>query len=278
MDLQHFAKQIRYYTLKELNHLGFGHYGGSLSLVETLAVLYGAEMNASPAKRTDPDRDYFVLSKGHAGPALYATLFLKGYFDEDFLYSLNQNGTNLPSHPDCNKTPGVDMTTGSLGQGISAATGIAKGNKILGKSNYTFAVVGDGELNEGQCWEAFQFAAHHQLDHLVVLIDDNKKQLDGYTSEISEPFDFVEKMTAFGFNSWRIPGNDIEAIQAAIQKAKSLSGKPVAIVLDTIKGYGVPYVAEMKDNHHIRPNAQGVQALKDAVTTLGHELGLGGNE
>lgn len=272
MDIQKFADQIRYYTMRELDHLGFGHFGGSLSIVETLAVLYGKVMNVSAEKRDDPDRDYFVLSKGHAGPALYATLFLKGYFDEAFLFSLNQNGTNLPSHPDRIKTPGIDMTTGSLGQGISAATGIAKGNQLLGKENYTFAVVGDGELNEGQCWEAFQFAAHQKLDHLIVLIDDNKKQLDGYTTDICDPFDFVEKMRAFGFNSWRVNGRDVSAIEAAIDQAKKGKGAPTAIVLDTVKGQGVPYFEEMTDNHHIRPDEATKIAIKESIESLAKKI------
>lgn len=272
MDTRKFADQIRFYTMKELDNLGFGHFGGSLSIVETLAVLYGNVMNVSPEKKDDPDRDYFVLSKGHAGPALYATLFLKGYFDEGFLYSLNQNGTNLPSHPDRIKTPGVDMTTGSLGQGISAATGIAKGNQLLGKSNYTYAIVGDGELNEGQCWEAFQFAAHQKLDHLIVLIDDNKKQLDGYTTDICDPFDFVEKMQAFGFSSWRVDGSDVDAIEAAIDQAKQVKGKPTAIVLDTVKGQGVPYLEELVDNHHIRPDEADKVAIKKAIVTLAGKI------
>ncbi|MEI5993464.1 transketolase [Candidatus Enterococcus mansonii] len=272
MNTQKFADQIRYYTMRELAHLGFGHFGGSLSIVETLAVLYGKVMDVSPAKKDDSDRDYFVLSKGHAGPALYATLFLKGYFDEAFLFSLNQNGTKLPSHPDRIKTPGVDMTTGSLGQGISAATGIAKGNQLFGKENYTFAIVGDGELNEGQCWEAFQFAAHQKLDHLIVLIDDNKKQLDGYTVDICDPFDFVEKMQAFGFNSWRVDGGDVEAIEAALKQAKELIGKPTAIVLDTIKGQGVPYFEELVDNHHVRPDGAGKVAIKEAIEALAEKI------
>lgn len=271
MSLKEFANQIRYYTMKELDHLGFGHYGGSLSIVEALAVLYGEAMNQSSEHPKDPNRDYFVLSKGHAGPALYATLFLTGYFDEKFLYSLNQNGTNLPSHPDRNKTPGVDMTTGSLGQGVSAATGIAKGNQILEKENYTYCIVGDGELNEGQCWEAFQFAAHHRLDHFIVLIDDNKKQLDGYTEEICRPFDFVEKMTAFGFSSWGVDGSNVAEISQAIKKAKSLKGKPIAIILDTTKGQGIDYFEKMTNNHHVRPNDSDQKAIQKALAELSKE-------
>lgn len=272
METQKFADQIRYYTMRELDNLGFGHFGGSLSIVETLAVLYGKILNVSSERKDDPDRDYVVLSKGHAGPALYATLFLKGYFNETFLFSLNQNGTNLPSHPDRIKTPGIDMTTGSLGQGISAATGIAKGNQLLGKENYTYAIVGDGELNEGQCWEAFQFAAHQKLDHLIVLIDDNKKQLDGYTADICDPLDFVQKMQAFGFTSWRVAGDDVKAIEEALNQAKQLSGKPTAIVLDTTKGQGVPYLEDLMDNHHIRPDEAGKKAITEAIEVLAEKI------
>ena len=182
--LRKFATKIRLNTLRTLNHLGFGHYGGSLSIVEVLAVLYGEIMPMTPEIFASRDRDYFVLSKGHAGPALYSTLYLNGFFDKEFLYSLNTNGTKLPSHPDRNLTPGIDMTTGSLGQGISVATGLAYGQRIRKSPFYTYAIVGDGELNEGQCWEAIQFASHQQLSNLIVFVDDNKKQLDGFTKDI----------------------------------------------------------------------------------------------
>jgi transketolase len=263
-----FADKIRYYTLMELGHTGFGHYGGSLSIVEALAVLYGKHVNKHVDEPHNPNRDYFVLSKGHGGPALYATLFLKGFINEDVLYSLNQNGTTLPSHPDRNLTPGVEMTTGSLGQGISVATGIAYSNKLDGRDNYTYCIVGDGELNEGQCWEAFQFAAHHRLNRLIVFIDDNKKQLDGPTKDIIDPLDFVEKMKAFGFSSSSVNGSSTTAIDQAIIKAKQVTDKPSAIVLDTIKGQGVPYLEQKADNHHIRPNEKDKQALQEAISHL----------
>ncbi|MGE8203904.1 transketolase [Heyndrickxia sp. NPDC080065] len=263
-----FADKIRYFTLKELGHLGFGHYGGSLSIVETLAVLYGKHLNKQVDDPTNPNRDYFILSKGHGGPALYATLFLKGFFPEEVLYSLNQNGTTLPSHPDRNLTPGVEMTTGSLGQGISVATGIAFSNQLDERDNYTYCIVGDGELNEGQCWEAFQFAGHHRLNRLIVFIDDNKKQLDGPTKDIIDPLDLVEKMAAFGFSASRVDGSSIRTIDEAIQQAKQVTDKPIAIVLDTTKGQGVPYLEQKADNHHVRPNDEDKQALKEAIALL----------
>jgi transketolase len=276
MDLQKveaFRDEIRLKTLKELYHLGFGHYGGSLSIVEALAVLYGEVMKVNPQDPKWEDRDYFILSKGHGGPSLYATLAAKGYFPEEVLYTLNQNGTTLPSHPDKNLTPGVDMTTGSLGQGISAAVGVALSHKLSNKDNYTYCIVGDGELNEGQCWEAAQFAAHHKLNHLFILVDDNKKQLDGLTKDIIDPLDFVEKFEAFGFYTLRVDGRSLEQIYQAIEEGKGQAEQPVAIILDTVKGQGVPYLEEKADNHHIRPSKEDEEAIVRAIAELENKLG-----
>lgn len=249
--LEKFADRIRVETLKELKELGFGHIGGSMSIIETLAVLYGEIMKVDPKNPDSKERDYFVLSKGHAGPALYATLALKGYFSLDMLKTLNQNGTKLPSHPDRLLTAGVDATTGSLGQGISEAVGIAVGNKLKSLNNYTYCIVGDGELNEGQCWEAIMFAAHQNLDNFILFIDENKKQLDGKTEEICKSFDFVKKLESFGFRAKRVKGNLVSEIYEAVNWAK-LQDSPVAIVLDTIKGQGIPYFENMGANHHVR--------------------------
>ncbi|MBO0959862.1 transketolase [Neobacillus sp. MM2021_6] len=276
MDLQKletFRDEIRLMTLKELYHLGFGHYGGSLSIIEVLAVLYGQVMRVDPEDPNWEDRDYFILSKGHGGPGLYATLAVKGFFPEEVLYTLNQNGTTLPSHPDRNLTPGVDMTTGSLGQGISAAVGVALSHKLSAKDNFTYCIVGDGELNEGQCWEAFQFAAHHKLNHLFVFIDDNKKQLDGLTKDIIDPLDFEEKFAAFGFYTLKVDGRSLQQIYEAIEKGKAQTAGPVAIILDTVKGQGVPYLEEKADNHHIRPNQADEAAILDAIEVLENKLG-----
>ncbi|PKG24627.1 transketolase [Niallia nealsonii] len=260
--------QIRLLTLKELHHLGFGHYGGSLSIVEALAVLYGGVMKIDSKNPKWEERDYFILSKGHGGPSLYATLALKGFFPEAVLYTLNQNGTKLPSHPDRNLTPGVDMTTGSLGQGISAAVGVALSHKLSDRQNNTYCIVGDGELNEGQAWEAFQFAAHHRLHHLFVLVDDNKKQLDGPTKEIIDPLDFIAKFTAFGFYTLSVDGSSISEIYEAIEKGKAQGEKPVAIILDTVKGQGVTYLEKKADNHHIRPTKEDEEAILEAIYEL----------
>ncbi|MNW25544.1 Transketolase [compost metagenome] len=276
LDLQKlelFRDEVRLKTLKELHHLGFGHYGGSLSIVEALAVLYGEVMKLDPANPKWEKRDYFILSKGHGGPGLYATLAAKGYFPEEVLYTLNQNGTKLPSHPDKNLTPGVDMTTGSLGQGISAAVGVALSHKLSNKDNYTYCIVGDGELNEGQCWEAFQFAAHHKLNRLFVFVDDNKKQLDGLTKDIIDPLDFEEKFNAFGFYTMKVDGSSLQEIYEAIEKGKAQKNKPIAIILDTVKGQGVPYLEEKADNHHIRPSEADEAAILSAIAELETKLG-----
>lgn len=266
--LELFRDQIRLWTLKQLYHLGFGHYGGSLSIVEALAVLYGKVMKITPDNFHDEKRDRFILSKGHGGPALYATLALKGFIPFGMLYTLNQNGTRLPSHPDRNLTPGVEMTTGSLGQGISVAVGVALSHKLSGIPAYTYTIVGDGELNEGQCWEAIQFAAHHQLHRFVVLVDDNKKQLDGWTKDIVNPRDFVEKFKSFGFWSRRVDGSSLAEIEEAIEEGKKQTEMPVAIILDTKKGQGVPYLEAKEDNHHIRPTEEDKRAIEAAIQEL----------
>lgn len=271
--LKRFATEIRYHTVSNLNQLGFGHYGGSLSIVEVLAALYGEILDITVQNFSSHERDHFVLSKGHAGPALYSTLYLKGFFDYDFLRSLNQNGTHLPSHPDRNLTPGIDMTTGSLGQGMSAATGIAYGKKIQQSPYFTYTLVGDGELNEGQCWEAAQFAAHHQLKNLILFVDDNKKQLDGRTEEICQTFDFVEKFSAFGWEATRVDGSNISEILEAIKRAQlSDLEKPKCIVLDTVKGQGVDFLENMESNHHLRPDSDLANQLKLVEETLLKEL------
>ncbi|HFI0084120.1 TPA: transketolase [Streptococcus suis] len=272
LELKQFATDIRRNILETLNQLGFGHYGGSLSIVEVLAALYGEVLDITVQNFSSKERDHFILSKGHAGPALYSTLYLKGFFDHDFLWSLNKNGTRLPSHPDRNLTPGIDMTTGSLGQGISVATGVAYAKKIQDSPYFTYTLVGDGELNEGQCWEAVQFAAHQELSHLITFVDDNKKQLDGTTAEISRTFDFVDKFAAFGWEAVRVDGSDIEAIIEAIQTFKnSSSNRPKCIVLDTIKGQGVDFLETMESNHHLRLDADLRAQLEASVHSLKHK-------
>jgi len=246
-ELNIFAAEIRLTLLEEMKIRGFGHIGGSLSICDLLAVLYGKVMKYNPEDPKWADRDKLVSSKGHAGPAIYATLAMKGFFPKEELATLNRPGTNLPSHCDKNKTIGVDCTTGSLGQGTSQAVGMALGDKIRGRNCKTYLIVGDGECNEGQVWEAAMFAAAKKVTNLVWIIDDNKKQLDGPTAEILNPFDFRAKFEAFGFDAVRVKGNDVEALYEALTKEPT--DKPIAIIMDNIKGSGVKAVEETAANH-----------------------------
>lgn len=254
-SLQKLAAQIRIGTVESIKSRGFGHIGGALSVCDALAVLYGSQMTVDPANPKMPTRDKLVCSKGHAGPAVYAALALKGFYPYDEIKTLNQPGTKFPSHCDCNKTPGVDITTGSLGQGTSLAAGIALADKLKKQSCRTFLIVGDGEINEGQCWEAFMFAAAKKISNLVVLIDWNKKQLDGYTKDILPNEDLDGKMRAFGFETVRINGNDVEALYEALENTKKGGDKPYAIVMDTVKGAGVKEVEETMSNHSMTVGA-----------------------
>ncbi len=246
-----FAEEIRVETLKEFAALGFGHVGGAMSVVETLAVLYGGEMRINPQNPQWPERDRLVMSKGHAGPALYATLALKGYFPPEVLKTLNQGGTTLPSHCDRLKTPGVDMTTGSLGQGISLACGLALGNRIQGRGSYTYLVLGDGECNEGQVWEGAMFAAHFKLSHLIGFVDLNKQQLDGSTKDVMDMGDMVDKFESFGWLTKKVNGHNVDEILDAIHAGKAQDEKPVMIILDTVKGNGCEFALQKFPNHHI---------------------------
>jgi len=246
-DLQRFALEIRLATIEELGSLGFGHVGGSLSMADAMAVLYGSVMNIDPKRPQWEDRDKFISSKGHAGPVVYATLALKGYFPKEDLMTLNKPDTHYPSHCDRKKTVGVDMTTGSLGQGTSLACGMALGDKLKGRPSRVFVMVGDGECNEGQVWEAAMFAAGKKLDNMTWFIDNNGKQLDGYVKDILDTGDLAKKFEAFGFKTVRINGNDVEQIYDAI--AIPHEGQPLAIVMDTVKGKGVKDVEDTVMNH-----------------------------
>lgn len=246
-ELNIFAAEIRITLLEELKARGFGHIGGSLSICDLLAVLYGKVMNYRVEDPKWPERDKLVCSKGHAGPAVYATLALKGFFPREELATLNRPHTNLPSHCDKNKTPGIDCTTGSLGQGTSQAVGMALGDKLKGRNCRTFLIVGDGELNEGQCWEAAMFTAAKKVNNLVWIIDDNKKQLDGPTAEVLPTFDLRAKFEAFGFDAVRVPGNDVCALHKALDK--KAEDRPIAIIMDNVKGSGVKAVEETASNH-----------------------------
>lgn len=250
-NIRRFSADIRIETIKALAHAGFGHIGGSISIADVLAVLYGGAMKIDPKNPNWEDRDWLVLSKGHCGPGLYATLALKGYFPMEMLKTINKPGTKLPSHCDRLKTPGIDMTTGSLGQGMSSALGIALGNKLKGKDSYTYCILGDGEIQEGQVWEGVQLAFHHKVDNFIVFVDYNKKQLDGKLDDISKPLDIVGKFKAFGWDARKVKGYDVQEIYDAIQEAKLAKGKPSVIVLDTYKGLGCSFAENAEFNHYM---------------------------
>ena len=265
-NLEKIAREIRILTVKCIASLGSGHIGGSMSIVDVLTALYYKEMNVDPKNPLMEGRDRLVVSKGHAGPAVYATLAHKGYFPESELYTLNKYGTNLPSHCDMNKTPGVDMTTGSLGQGISCAIGLALGSKIKNDNATIYAIIGDGESQECQVWEAAFFASHKKLDNLIVFLDYNKMQLDGTLEEVNDSGNMYDKFKSFGFDTYSIDGHNIDEIIATIEKAKTVKGMPHMIVLNTIKGKGVSFAEAAKANSHSMPVSK--EALEEAIKEL----------
>jgi len=244
------AAEIRKLTIGAMVATGYGHIGGSMSLCDILAVLYTDILNIDPKNPGDDYRDWLVLSKGHCGPALYAALAYKGYFDKDLLKTLNQGGTMLPSHCDRLKTPGVDLSTGSLGQGLSLATGAAFGNRLRGIDSYVYAILGDGELQEGQNWEAIQFIAHWKMNNLIILVDNNRRQLDGYTNDICAPFSLKEKFTAFGLQAIEADGHDVVDIYNSLKRAKSFDS-PTAVICNTEKGHGCNFSEIPEFNHYM---------------------------
>ena len=250
MNFEKFSKEIRRNTLRCLHSQGSGHVGGSLSIVDVLAVLYGKHMDVDPKNPKKEDRDKLVLSKGHAGPALYATLALKGFFPMDWLDTLNKLGTRLPSHVNINLPPGVDMTAGSLGQGLSCACGLAIANKAKGSDKYVYVITGEGELQEGQCWEGAMLAGCRHLDNMIVFVDSNKMQIDGLTKDVMDVEDIAKKFAAFGFHTQRVNGHDHSALNRAINKAKKQKGMPHCIVMDTVKGKGVSFYEAMGASVH----------------------------
>lgn len=265
-ELKGFAKQIRIETLKCLRHRGFGHVGGCMSVVEVLAVLYGSVMKYDPANPKMENRDYLVMSKGHAGPTVFATLALKGFFPLEWLNTMCEPHTLLPSHCDRLRTPGIDVSTGSLGQGLSIAAGLAKAFKIKNQNNWVYTILGDGELGEGQNWEAAQFAAHYSLDNMVAFVDWNKRQVDGYLENIMAVGDIAKKFEAFGWYALTVDGKDVDAIVSGIEKAKTEhADQPIAIILDGVKGSGVREYEEMFDNHHFVLDQEQVSRIIDRM-------------
>lgn len=255
--------------MKAIGNLGFGHVGGALSIVDTLAVLYGAAMNIDPKNPDWEDRDWLICSKGHAGPAIYSSLALKGYFPLEELQTLNKPCTKLPSHCDKNLTTGIDMTTGSLGQGASVAVGVALGHKLDQRSNYTYLILGDGECQEGQVWEAVLYAPQVKLDNLITFVDYNKKQLDGYVKDINDMGDIKGKFESFDWYAQEIDGSSVAEIFEAVEKAKAQKGKPSVIVLNTVKGQGWSLAENTVSNHSMTVSPEQMDA---AINELRQKL------
>lgn len=266
-ELEMKCRHIRRLIIEEIGTLGVGHLGGSLSAVEALVALYYIHMNIDPSNPQKEGRDRFVLSKGHAGPVLYAVLADKGYFSEDLLKTLNKPGTSLPSHCDMHLTRGVDMTAGSLGQGFSCAVGLAYGSKLRDDGAYIYSMIGDGESQEGQIWEAAMYAAHAKLNRLIAFTDYNKVEMDGRIEELNGLEPLADKWRAFGWNVIEADGNDISQVDTAITEAKDIRDKPSMIILHTIKGKGVSFIeANVPGNHNMSISPE---QMKMALEELG---------
>ncbi|MFP4330822.1 MAG: transketolase [Spirochaetaceae bacterium] len=250
-SLKRKAIEIRRLTVDEIAHLGIGHVGGSMSVVEILTLLYYRVLEVDPGNPKMKERDKFVMSKGHAGPALYAILADKGFFPREMLHTLNQGGTNLPSHCDMNRTPGIDMTTGSLGQGLSAAVGMAIGHRLQKLPGRIFALIGDGDTNEGQTWEAAMSAAMFGLSNLICFTDYNKMQIDGPIESVMKTDRLAERWESFGWFTQQVDGHDLEALDAAVERAVAERERPSMIVADTIKGKGLPFCEGDFTNHNM---------------------------
>lgn len=250
------AKKLRIDVLKMITKANSGHPGGSLSAADLVTLLYFKEMNIDPSNPKKKDRDRFVLSKGHAAPILYAALAAKGYFPKEELNHLRQAGALLQGHPDMKHIPGVDMTTGSLGQGFSAACGMALAGKLDRGSWRIYTLLGDGELEEGQVWEAAMLAAHYKLDNLTAFVDNNGLQIDGRIADVMSPLPIAEKFAAFGWHVLEISGHDMEAIHEAIEEARKTKGQPTMIVMKTVKGKGVPDMEDDADWHGKAPTPE----------------------
>ena len=262
--LRETARKIRIDVIEATHAAKSGHPGGSLSITDIMTYLYFEEMNVDPANPQMADRDRFVLSKGHCAPALYATLANRGFFPTEELLTLRKLGSRLQGHPDMTLTPGVDMSAGSLGLGISSAAGMALAAKLDGKDYRVYTAVGDGESEEGQVWEACMFAAHYKLDNLCVIIDWNGLQIDGTITEVMNPTPHDKKLEAFGFHVISIDGHDFNAIEAAFNEAKTVKGKPTAIIAKTVKGKGVSFMENKINWHGSAPNdEQYAQAIAE---------------
>ena len=268
-QLQITACKVRMGIIESTHAAKCGHPGGSMSAADMFTYLYCKELNVDPANPKWEDRDRFVLSKGHTAPGLYAALAYRGFFPAEDLLTLRKADSYLQGHPNMHTVPGVDMSTGSLGQGISAACGMALAARVQGKSNRVYTLLGDGEIQEGQVWEACMFASHYHLDNLCVIIDNNGLQIDGDIAKVMSPYPIVDKLVAFGFNTIAIDGHNFDEIEAALENAKATKGKPTAIVMKTVKGKDVSFMENNAGWHGVAPNdAQYEQAMAELNAKL----------
>ena len=254
LELQKMANEVRKDIVTAVHSAKSGHPGGSLSAADMFTYLYFEEMNVDPKDPKKPDRDRFVLSKGHTAPGLYSVLAEREFFPKEDLTTLRQIGSHLQGHPCMQHTPGLDMSSGSLGQGISAAVGMALSGKVSGETYRVYTLLGDGELQEGQVWEASMFASAKKLDNLCVIVDNNNLQIDGTIEEVNSPYPIDEKFTAFGFHVINIDGHDFDQIKAALDEAKTVKGQPTAVIMKTVKGKGVSFMENNASWHGSAPN------------------------
>lgn len=273
LELEKKANQVRKGIITAVYGAQSGHPGGSLSIADIMTYLYFSEMKIDPENPKDPDRDRFVLSKGHTAPCLYSTLANRGYFSVDELPKLRHLGAMLQGHPCMQDTPGVDMSTGSLGQGISAAVGMALAAKLDKKDYRVYTALGDGEIEEGQVWEASMFAGYHKLDNLVVIVDNNGLQIDGPVDEVCSPYPIDKKFEAFNFHVINIDGNDFDQIASAFEEARNTKGMPTAIIAKTVKGKGVSFMEGQVGWHGKAPNEEQYKTAMADLDAIDQKLG-----
>jgi len=272
LELQMKAVEVRKGVIDGVHSAKAGHPGGSLSAADIFTYLYFEEMNIDPTMPKDPDRDRFVLSKGHTAPGLYSALANRGYFPVEDLLTLRHTGSYLQGHPDMKHIPGVDMSSGSLGQGLSCAVGMALAAKLQGKDYRTYCLTGDGEIQEGQIWEAAMFAGHRNLDNLVVIVDNNNLQIDGAIDEVCSPYPIDKKFEAFNFHVINIDGNNFDEIRAAFDEAKATKGQPTCIVAHTVKGKGVSFMENQAGWHGKAPNDEEYAIAVEDLRKAGEAL------
>ena len=271
-ELLKIANQVRKGAVTGVFHAKSGHPGGSLSAADIFTYLIFEEMNIDPSNPQKPDRDRFVLSKGHTAPGYYAALALKGFFPIEDMENLRHIGFHLQGHPDMKHTPGVDMSSGSLGQGVSAAVGMAISAKLSGDSYRVYTLLGDGEIQEGQVWEAAMLAGHRKLDNLVVIVDNNGLQIDGNIKDVNSPYPIDKKFEAFNFHTINVDGHDFDALERAFKEARETKGQPTAIIAKTIKGKGVSFMEDQVSWHGVAPNAEQYEIAMNELEKAGEAL------